>query len=55
MLHQRRLRILEVPARLRPRKSGRSQFTFFRGALYPARVTIGLLAILYKRSRKGMS
>jgi glycosyltransferase involved in cell wall biosynthesis len=50
MLHQRGLRIREVPARLRPRKAGRSQFTVFRAALYPARIVVGLFAVLHKRS-----
>ena len=55
MLHQRGLRIREVPARLRPRNAGRSQFTFFRAAFYPTRVIVGLLGILFKGSREGMS
>jgi glycosyltransferase involved in cell wall biosynthesis len=55
MLHQRGFRIREVPARLRPRKTGRSQFTFFRAFLYPARVIVGFLAILFKGSPEGVS
>jgi hypothetical protein len=55
MLHQRGLRIREVPARLRPRKAGRSQFTFFRAAFYPARVIVGFLGILFKGSDQSLS
>lgn len=55
MLHQRGLRIREVAAQLRPRKAGRSQFTFFRAALYPARVVVGFLGILFKGSHHSPS
>jgi glycosyltransferase involved in cell wall biosynthesis len=55
MLHQRGFRIREAPARLRPRSVGRSQFTFFRAVLYPARVIVGFLGVLFKGSREDVS
>lgn len=55
MLHQRGFRIHEAPAQLRSRKVGRSQFTFFRAVVYPARVIVGFLGILFKGPRGTVS
>lgn len=52
MLHQAGFRIREIPVRLRFRRSGQSLFTFFKAALYPLRVIIGFMGILFKRPRR---
>jgi len=51
MLHQAGFRIREVPIRMRCRVSGQSLFTFFRAALYPLRVIIGFMGLLFKKPR----
>lgn len=48
MLHQRGLRIVEIPTRMRFRTTGQTLFTAIRATLYPFRVVIGFLAILLK-------
>lgn len=40
------MNIREVPVPIPPREEGQSQFSFLRGALYPIRVTIGILRAL---------
>lgn len=52
MLHQAGFRVLEQPIRMRCRTSGQSLFTFFRAMLYPLRVIVGFMGILYKTPRR---
>ncbi|OGP64970.1 MAG: hypothetical protein A2169_07355 [Deltaproteobacteria bacterium RBG_13_47_9] len=52
LLHQAGFRILEVPVMMRDRTGGQSLFTFFRAILYPLRVIIGFMGILYKKTRR---
>lgn len=54
MLQQAGFRIVERPVRMRCRVGGQSLFTFFRALLYPLRVVVGFMGILYKvpRSRR---
>lgn len=52
MLHQAGFRILEVPVSMRCRTSGQSLFTFVRALLYPLRVIIGFIGLLFKRPRR---
>jgi len=52
MLHQAGFRIREIPVKLRFRTSGQSLFTFFKAALYPLRVIIGFIGILFKKPRR---
>jgi glycosyltransferase involved in cell wall biosynthesis len=49
LLHQAGFRIREVPVSMRCRSDGRSLFTFFKSMLYPLRVIIGFMGILYKK------
>jgi glycosyltransferase involved in cell wall biosynthesis len=51
MLHQAGFRIIERPVRMRCRVGGQSLFTFFRAMLYPLRVIVGFMGILYKAPR----
>ncbi len=48
LLYQAGFRILEVPVTMRSRTGGQSLFTFVRAALYPLRVIIGFMGILFK-------
>jgi hypothetical protein len=50
MLHQAGFRIAESPVTMRSRVSGQSLFSMYRAALYPLRVCVGFLGILFKRS-----
>lgn len=52
MLRQADFRVLEQPIRMRCRASGQSLFTFFRAVLYPLRVIVGFMGILYKAPRR---
>ena len=52
ILHQAGLRIMERPTKMRCRYSGQSLFTFFRALLYPLRVIVGFMGILYKSHRR---
>jgi glycosyltransferase involved in cell wall biosynthesis len=49
MLHQAGFRILEVPVKMRSRRTGQSLFTLLPAALYPLRVVIGFLGLIAKR------
>jgi glycosyltransferase involved in cell wall biosynthesis len=49
LLHQACFRIQEVPVSMRCRSDGQSLFTFFKSMLYPLRVIIGFMGILYKK------
>lgn len=51
MLHQKGFRIVEQPVRMRCRVGGQSLFTFFRAMLYPLRVVVGFMGLLYKAPR----
>lgn len=55
MLHQAGFRVIERPVRMRCRVGGQSLFTFFRAMLYPLRVIVGFLGILYKTPRRNHS
>ena len=52
LLHQAGFRIQEIPVRMRCRNAGHSLFTFFKVMLYPLRVIIGFMGILYKKPRR---
>lgn len=52
LLHQANFRILEIPVSMRCRSGGQSLFTFFKAMLYPLRVIIGFLGIIYKTPRR---
>lgn len=52
LLHQAGFRVQEVPVSMRCRSGGQSLFTFFRAMLYPLRVIIGFMGILYKKNRR---
>ena len=55
MLHQAGFRVIERPVKMRCRVGGQSLFTFFRAALYPLRVMVGFMGILYKTPRRNRS
>jgi glycosyltransferase involved in cell wall biosynthesis len=50
VLHQAGFRIIEVPVTMRSRLTGESLFSMFRAAVYPLRVRIGFLGIIFKGS-----
>lgn len=50
LLHQNGFRIKEVPVKMRGRESGQSLFTITKSALYPLRVIIGFMGIVFKKS-----
>jgi hypothetical protein len=52
VLHQAGFRILEVPVTMRSRNSGQSLFSVFRAAVYPLRVSIGFLGMIFKRTER---
>ncbi len=52
LLHQAKFRILERPVKMRCRAGGQSLFTFVRAMLYPLRVIVGFMGILYKTPRR---
>jgi len=52
MLHQAGFRVIERPIKMRCRDGGQSLFTFFRALLYPLRVIVGFMGILYKSHRR---
>lgn len=52
LLHQAKFRIIERPVKMRCRVGGQSLFTFFKAALYPLRVIVGFMGILYKTPRR---
>jgi glycosyltransferase involved in cell wall biosynthesis len=52
LLNQAGFRIREVPISMRCRTGGQSLFTFFRAILYPLRVIIGFMGIIYKKPRR---
>ena len=49
MLHQIGFRIKEVPVKMRGRITGQSLFTITRSAMYPLRVIIGFLGLVFKK------
>lgn len=55
MLHQAGFRVIERPVRMRCRTGGQSLFTFFRAMLYPLRVIVGFMGIIYKTPRRSRS
>lgn len=55
MLHQADFRIIERPIKMRCRTGGQSLFTFFRAMLYPLRVIVGFMGILYKTPKRRCS
>lgn len=55
LLHQANFRIIERPVKMRCRVGGQSLFTFFKAALYPLRVIVGFMGILYKTPRRKRS
>ncbi len=52
MLHQAGFRVIEVPVTMRGRTGGQSLFTFFKAMLYPLRVIIGFMGLIYKPSHR---
>ena len=48
LLHQSGFRIKEVPVKMRCRTAGQSLFTITKAALYPLRVIIGFLGLVFK-------
>lgn len=52
MLHQAGFRVIERPVRMRCRSGGQSLFTFVRAMLYPLRVIVGFMGLLYKTPRR---
>ena len=52
MLHQAGFRVIEWPTKMRCRVGGQSLFTFFKALLYPMRVIVGIMGILYKTNRR---
>jgi glycosyltransferase involved in cell wall biosynthesis len=52
ILHQRGFRIQEIPVKMRCRVKGQSLFSFVKAVLYPMRVVIGFIGLLFKTSRR---
>jgi hypothetical protein len=52
ILHQRKFRIQEFPVKMRCRVKGQSLFSFVKATLYPMRVIIGFIGLLFKTSRR---
>ena len=52
ILHQRGFRIQEIPVKMRCRVKGQSLFSFVKATLYPMRVVIGFIGLLFKTSRR---
>lgn len=52
ILHQRGFRIQEFPVKMRCRVKGQSLFSFVKATLYPMRVVIGFIGLLFKTSRR---
>jgi glycosyltransferase involved in cell wall biosynthesis len=50
MVVRHRLRIVEVPARMRGRETGRSSITMLRSLYYAIKVTLALLVGIFRRS-----
>ena len=50
LLHNKGFRIQEVPVRMRCRTKGQSLFSFVKAALYPMRVVIGFMGLLFRTS-----
>jgi len=49
-LHRHRLRLREVPVRMRERTAGRSSITAFRSVYYMAKVLLALLVGIFRRN-----
>ena len=49
MVVRHRLRILEVPAQMRGRETGRSSITMLRSLYYAIKVTLALLVGIFRR------
>jgi len=52
LLHQNGFRLKEVPISMRRRMSGESLFTFVKIALYPMRVIIGFIGLIFTNPRR---
>ena len=52
VLHQAGFRFIEVPVTMRIRTSGESLFSFIRAALYPMRVIVGFIGIVFKTAKR---
>ena len=52
VLHQMGFRIQEIPVKMRCRVKGQSLFSFVKATLYPMRVVIGFMGLLFKSSRR---
>jgi glycosyltransferase involved in cell wall biosynthesis len=52
ILHQSGFRIQEIPVKMRCRVKGQSLFSFVKAILYPMRVVIGFIGLLFKTSRR---
>ena len=52
VLHQAGFRFIEVPVTMRFRASGESLFSFIRAALYPMRVVVGFIGIIFKTAKR---
>ena len=50
MVHRHRLRLREVPVRMRERAGGRSSITAFRSVYYMAKVLLALLVGIFRRN-----
>ena len=50
MVHRHRLRLREVPVRMRERSAGRSSITAFRSVYYMAKVLLALLVGIFRRN-----
>ena len=50
MVHRHRLRMREVPVRMRERAGGRSSITAFRSVYYMAKVLLALLVGIFRRN-----
>ncbi len=52
MVVRHRLRILEVPAQMRGRETGRSSITMLRSLYYAIKVTLALLVGIFRRPHR---
>jgi glycosyltransferase involved in cell wall biosynthesis len=52
LLHQMGFRIKEVPVKMRGRVAGQSLFTITKAAMYPLRVIIGFMGLVFKRPER---
>ena len=52
LVHQHRLRMVEVPVTMRTRAAGRSSITFFQSIYYMLKVSLALFVGLFRRPSK---